>query len=133
MARQQSAELKQELLYRKCVILSGEINEFVRERQAGVPTLTVEEQLQLANDDLPRAREFDYRFGKAEHERETQFQYTKQFGQQVFEVVTGLRQLGFVPESDMEWLNYPRDIEGVMRVAARLDDLGHRIGWPQHA
>lgn len=129
VARQQSAELTQELLYRKCVILSGGIERFLRERQADVPVLTTEEKILLLQRELPPAREMDYRLAALGYENETQSQYNKQFSRQVFEVVTGLRKLGFVPESDTEWLNYPRDIEAIVRVSERLSDLGDRIGW----
>jgi hypothetical protein len=110
VARQQSAELTQELLWRKCVLLSAGIDLFILERQKDYPRLTDDEQVLLAEGALPRAREVDYRVDMATYERETQYQYAKQFAQPVFEVVTGLRKLGFVPESDAEWLNYPKDV-----------------------
>jgi hypothetical protein len=128
VVRQQSAELTQELLWRKCVLLSGGIDLFILERQTNYPRLTDDEQVLLAEGALPREREIDYRVDIGTYERETQYQYTKKFAQPVFEVVTGLRQLGFVSESDTEWLNYPKDVAGMMRVAERFEELGHRIG-----
>jgi hypothetical protein len=128
VVRQQSPEQKQKDLSWKCVILSEQIRQFISERRTESPMVEHAQQILSSEQELPPSMEIEHLLSMRFYENETQFQYTKQFGQRVFEVVTGLRELGLVPESETEWLNYPRDLDGVMRVATRISDLGQRIG-----
>jgi hypothetical protein len=120
-------KLADELLYRKCVVIGGGIEMFVRERADLIPKLSPPKQVELAEGTLPKAEEFDYRMALIDHEHETEWQYKERFVADVFRVVAALRERGRVPEPDMEWLNYPTDLDDISRIGDRLSEIGRRV------
>jgi hypothetical protein len=124
---QRSAEIADALLYMKCTATGGGINVFVSERARARPTLPPDKQVQLAERSLPPAEEFDYHVAAINYEHDTQAQYKEKFAGDVFAIVVALREKGYIPESDLEWLNYPTDLEAMQRVGDRLWEIGRRI------
>jgi hypothetical protein len=128
---QRQSERSDELLYRDCTILGGGIDVFVSDRERQVPSLSPAKAVALAEGDLPKGEELDYRIAVIHHEHETQSQYKEQFAAKVFGAVVELRRRGYVAEADMEWMNYPTNLEGIKRVGDRLWELGRRVK-PKH-
>jgi hypothetical protein len=125
--KQRSADLADELLHRNCLVTAGGIQSFVYERQAARPTLPPEKVVARAEGTLSRAEEADFMWLEIGHQQDTKRQYEEQFAERVFEIVVELRQRGYIPESDLEWLNHPKDLEGIKRVGDRLWDIGRRV------
>jgi len=125
--KQRSVDLADELLYRNCLVTGGGIGSFVHEREAAAPTLPPDKAVALAEGTLPPAEEADFRWLEIGHKQDTKAQYEEQFAEKVFEIVVELRQRDYIPESDLEWLNHPKDLEGIKRVGDRLWDIGRRI------
>jgi hypothetical protein len=131
LARQSSTDLADELLYRKCQVTGAGIQVLVNQRADAVPTLPPDKQIMLAEGTLPRAEELDYRIAVVQHAHDTEWQYKREFAADVFKLVAELRRRGYVAESDLEWLNFPTDVEGIKRIGDRLWEFGRRVK-PEH-
>ena len=131
LRRQQSDELAEVRLYGDCTVTGVDIQMFVRECAQAVPALSPAKQMELVEGTLPRDEELDHRVAVMQHEHATLSQYEERYATDVFRVVEDLRRRGYVPEADMEWLNHPRDLDGIERVGDRLSDIGRRVR-PKH-
>jgi hypothetical protein len=104
---------------------------FAEQRQRAEPTLPPDKAMMLAEGALSRAEEIDYKWAVLSHRQNTLELYRERFATKVFELVADMRERGYVPESDFEWLNFPTDLEGITRVGERLSEIGHRVR-PKH-
>jgi hypothetical protein len=120
LTAQRSQELSDELLHRKCVVLGAGVMTFATTRRATVPPVPNDPPIG------PPDEELESHMAYFTHTQDTQSQYQHEFAADVFLLVERLRDRGYVSESDTEWLNFPKDLEGIERVGERLWELGQR-------